>query len=129
MSKKKEPTSTKNDKKHDKNADKHDKHVTLVKMPSFSTMLFGAIAAYWLSTIMNPAFVAIGVLVILLIPIVSVDNIFARQFAKAYQRPEAQEPEQEKKPVVDDKKAKKPDVQKVATAPAKAVEAKTADKK
>ena len=125
MSKKKEPASTKHDKKHDKN---HDKKVTLVKMPSFSTMLFGAIAAYWLSTIMNPAFVAIGVLVILLIPIVSVDNIFARQFAKAYQRPETQEAEHEPKPA-DDKKTKKPEVKKVAAAPAKAVEAKAADKK
>ncbi|MEN9756667.1 MAG: hypothetical protein RL755_854 [Pseudomonadota bacterium] len=128
MSKKKEPASTKHDKKHDKNHDKHDKKVALVKMPSFSTMLFGAIAAYWLSTIMNPAFVAIGVLVILLIPIVTVDNIFARQFAKAYQRPETQETENESKPA-DDKKAKKPEVKKVATAPAKAVEAKATNKK
>ena len=121
MSKKKESASTKNDKKHDK----QDKKVALVKMPSFSTMLFGAIAAYWLSTIMNPAFVAIGVLVILLIPIVSVDNIFARQFAKAYQRPESQETEQENK-AADDKKAKKPEVKKVSAAPVKAVESKPA---
>lgn len=47
MTKKKETASTKQDKKH-------DKKVTLVKMPSYSTMLFGAIAAYWLSTIMKP---------------------------------------------------------------------------
>ena len=104
MTKKKEIASTKQDKKH-------DKKVTLVKMPSYSTMLFGAIAAYWLSTIMNPAFVAIGVLVILFIPIVSVDNIFARQFSKAYQRPEPEETANDQKPV-DDKKAKKPEVKK-----------------
>ncbi len=117
MTKKKETASTKQDKKQ-------DKKVTLVKMPSYSTMLFGAIAAYWLSTIMNPAFVAIGVLVILFIPIVSVDNIFARQFSKAYQRPEPEEIAHDQKPV-DDKKAKKPEVKKVAAAaPAKAVEAK-----
>lgn len=108
MTKKKETASTKQDKKQ-------DKKVTLVKMPSYSTMLFGAIAAYWLSTIMNPAFVAIGVLVILFIPIVSVDNIFARQFSKAYQRPEPEETAHDQKPV-DDKKAKKPEVKKVAAA-------------
>ncbi len=119
MTKKKETASTKQDKKQ-------DKKVTLVKMPSYSTMLFGAIAAYWLSTIMNPAFVAIGVLVILFIPIVSVDNIFARQFSKAYQRPEPEETANDQKPV-DDKKAKKPEVKKgAAAAPAKAVEAKPA---
>jgi len=99
MAKKKETASTT---KHDK---KHDKKVALVKMPSFSTMLFGAIAAYWLSTIMNPAFVAIGVLVILLIPIVTVDNIFARQFSKAYQRPKSEEAVEQKP--ADDKKSEK----------------------
>ncbi|MEN9897406.1 MAG: hypothetical protein RLZZ66_1055 [Pseudomonadota bacterium] len=122
MTKKKETASPKQDKKQ-------DKKVTLVKMPSYSTMIFGAIAAYWLSTIMNPAFVAIGVLLILLIPIVSVDNIFARQFSKAYQRPEPEESANDQKPV-EDKKAKKPDVKKVsAPAPAKAVEAKAAVEK
>ncbi len=112
MAKKKETASTT---KHDK---KHDKKVALVKMPSFSTMLFGAIAAYWLSTIMNPAFVAIGVLVILLIPIVTVDNIFARQFSKAYQRPKSEEAVEQKP--ADDKKAKRTEVKAIAASTAKA---------
>jgi membrane protein implicated in regulation of membrane protease activity len=64
------------------------KKVTLIKMPSFTRLLIGGLAAYWLSTIMNPAFVAIAVLIILIIPVLTVDNILARQFSKAYQQPE-----------------------------------------
>lgn len=121
--KKKDSASAKNDKKQDK----HHKKVTHVKMPSFTTMLFGAIAAYWLSTIMNPAFVAIGVLVILLIPIVTVDNIFARQFSRAYQRPETEDVAAEH---ADDKKGKKTDAKALkGPAPAKALEAKASAEK
>ncbi|MEI7796649.1 MAG: hypothetical protein WCI06_08450 [Methylococcaceae bacterium] len=65
-----------------------EKKIVLVKMPSFTRLLIGGLAAYWLSTIMNPAFVAIAVLVILLIPILTVDNIFSRQFSDAYKQPE-----------------------------------------
>lgn len=60
----------------------------LVKMPSFTRLLFGGVLAYWLSTTMNPAFGAIALLVILLIPILTVDNIFSQQFSKAYRQPE-----------------------------------------
>lgn len=68
-------------------ADEKVKKVKLVKMPSFTRLLIGGLMAYWLSTIMNPAFVAIAVLVILLIPVLTVDNIFSRQFTKAYYPP------------------------------------------
>lgn len=63
------------------------KKVTLLKMPSFTRLLIGGLVAYWLSTIMNPAFVAIAVLVVLLIPVLTVDNIFSRQFNDAYRQP------------------------------------------
>jgi hypothetical protein len=63
------------------------KKVVFLKMPSFTRLLIGGLAAYWLSTIMNPAFVAIAVLVILIIPILTVDNIMARQFHRAYNPP------------------------------------------
>ena len=69
-------------------ADIKEKKIALVKMPSFTRLLIGGLAAYWLSTIMNPAFVAIAVLVILLIPVLTVDNIFSRQFSDAYKKPE-----------------------------------------
>jgi hypothetical protein len=63
-----------------------------VKMPSMTRLLIGGAMAFWLSTIMNPAFVAIAVLVVLLIPILSVDNMFSSQFAKAYRQPKQPEP-------------------------------------
>ena len=65
---------------------------TLVKMPSMTRLLIGGGLAFWLSTIMNPAFVAIAVLVVLLIPVLSVDNMFSSQFAKAYRQPKPPEP-------------------------------------
>lgn len=63
-----------------------------VRMPSFTRLLIGGLIAYWLSTIMNPAFVAIAVLVVLLIPILTVDNIFSAQFSKAYRQPPPVQP-------------------------------------
>jgi len=69
-------------------ANTKEKKITLVKIPSFTRLLIGGLAAYWLSTIMNPAFVAIAVLVILLIPVLTVDNIFSQQFSHAYKQPE-----------------------------------------
>lgn len=66
--------------------------LALVKMPSFTRLLIGGMMAYWLSTIMNPAFVAIAVLVILLIPILTVDNMFSNQFSRAYRQPEQVQP-------------------------------------
>jgi hypothetical protein len=73
-------------------ADEKVKKVKLVKMPSFTRLFIGGLMAYWLSTIMNPAFVSIAVLMILLIPVLSVDNIFSRQFTRAYYPPPKIEP-------------------------------------
>ena len=71
---------------------KKEPPVKVVKMPSFTRLFIGGLMAYWLSTIMNPAFVAIGALLILLIPVLSVDNIFAKQFIRAYFPPPKIEP-------------------------------------
>jgi hypothetical protein len=60
--------------------------IKLVKMPSFTRLLIGGFAAYWLSTIMNPAFVAIAVLVFLLIPIITVDNAISKELYGAYEQ-------------------------------------------
>lgn len=68
------------------------KKVLFLKMPSFTRFLIGGLAAYWLSTIMNPAFVAIAVLIILIIPVLTVDNMFSRQFERAYRQPEEVKP-------------------------------------
>lgn len=68
------------------------KKVVLLKMPSFTRMLIGGLAAFWLATIMNPAFAAIAVLVILFIPVLTVDNIFSKQFERAYKKPEEIQP-------------------------------------
>lgn len=74
------------------NAQAKAKKVLFLKMPSFTRFLIGGLAAYWLSTIMNPAFVAIAVLIILIIPVLTVDNMFSRQFERAYRQPEGIKP-------------------------------------
>lgn len=73
-------------------ADEKIKKVTYLKMPSFTRFLIGGLIAWWLSSIMNPAFVAIAVLVILIIPVLTVDNIFSKQFERAYKQPEEIKP-------------------------------------
>jgi hypothetical protein len=73
-------------------SDSKEQKFTLVKMPSMTRLLIGGGLAFWLSTIMNPAFVAIAVLVVLLIPVLTVDNMFSSQFAKAYRQPKPPEP-------------------------------------
>lgn len=73
-------------------ADAKVKKVTYLKMPSFTRFLIGGLIAWWLSSIMNPAFVAIAVLVVLIIPVLTVDNIFSKQFERAYKQPEEIKP-------------------------------------
>jgi hypothetical protein len=73
-------------------ADAKAKKVTYLKMPSVTRLLIGGLIALWLSSIMNPAFVAIAVLVVLIIPLLTMDNIFSRQFERAYRQPEEIKP-------------------------------------
>ncbi len=73
-------------------ADAKAKKVTYLKMPSFSRFFIGGLIAWWLSSIMNPAFVAIAVLVVLIIPVLTVDNIFSKQFERAYKQPNEIQP-------------------------------------
>lgn len=77
--------------------------IKLIKMPSFTRLLIGGLAAYWLSTIMNPAFVAIAVLVFLLIPIITVDNAISKELYGAY----AVEEKPNTKEVIDEKASTK----------------------
>lgn len=51
----------------------------IVKMPRPMRMVWGSLLAYWLSGIINPAFVAIAVLIALYIPILVVDPYFPSQ--------------------------------------------------
>jgi len=48
----------------------------IVKMPRPMRMVWGSLMAYWLSDIINPAFVAIAVLIVLYIPILVIDPYF-----------------------------------------------------
>lgn len=75
-----------NEKEHEKGHEKTPV-ITLVKVPSFTRLLLGGIAAYSLSMVMNPAFGVIAFLLILLIPLLTIDSIFSRQFHKAYHKP------------------------------------------
>jgi hypothetical protein len=48
----------------------------IVKVPRPMRMVWGSAIAYWLSGIINPAFVAIAVLIALFIPILIADPYF-----------------------------------------------------
>jgi len=41
----------------------------IIKMPTPMRMVWGSLVAYWLAGIINPAFVAIAVMIALLIPV------------------------------------------------------------
>lgn len=48
----------------------------IVKMPRPMRMVWGSLVAYWLAGIINPAFVAIAVMIALFIPVLIVDPLF-----------------------------------------------------
>lgn len=48
----------------------------IIKMPRPMRMVWGSLVAYWLAGIINPAFVAIAVMIALFIPILIVDPLF-----------------------------------------------------
>lgn len=48
----------------------------IVKMPKPMRMVWGSLVAYWLAGIINPAFVAIAVMITLFIPILIADPFF-----------------------------------------------------
>lgn len=50
--------------------------VKIIKMPRPMRMVWGSAIAYWLSGIINPAFVAIAVMIALFIPVLIVDPYF-----------------------------------------------------
>lgn len=48
----------------------------IVKMPKPMRMVWGSLVAYWLAGIINPAFVAIAMMIALFIPVFIVDPLF-----------------------------------------------------
>ncbi|WP_432741787.1 hypothetical protein ABXJ76_15705 [Methylobacter sp. G7] len=48
----------------------------IVKMPRPMRMVWGSLVAYWLAGMINPAFVAIAVMIALFIPVFIVDPLF-----------------------------------------------------
>ncbi len=48
----------------------------IVKMPGPMRMVWGSAIAYWLSGIINPAFIAIAVMIALFIPVLIADPLF-----------------------------------------------------
>jgi hypothetical protein len=48
----------------------------IVTMPKPMRMFWGSVAAYWLAGIINPAFIAIAVIIALFIPVLIVDFYF-----------------------------------------------------
>lgn len=55
----------------------------VVKVPSPTRLLCGGALAYWLSHIINPAFVAIAIMIVLFIPIFTTDY-FSDQLVEAH---------------------------------------------
>jgi len=53
--------------------------VKVVKMPGPMRMVWGSVIAYWLAGIVNPAFIAIAVMIALFIPILIADPFFPSQ--------------------------------------------------
>lgn len=51
----------------------------IVKIPSPWRLLLASLCAYWLSDIINPAFVGIAVLIFLLIPVVLAEFYFFKE--------------------------------------------------
>jgi len=45
-------------------------------MPRPMRMVWGSLVAYWLSGVINPAFVAIAVMIVLFIPVIVADPYF-----------------------------------------------------
>lgn len=50
--------------------------IVKVKVPGPMRMVWGTLVAYWLSGVINPAFVAIAVMVAMYIPILIIDPYF-----------------------------------------------------
>ncbi len=50
-----------------------------VKVPGPMRMVWGSLVAYWLSGVINPAFVAIAVMIALFIPVLIADPYFPTQ--------------------------------------------------
>jgi predicted signal transduction protein with EAL and GGDEF domain len=48
----------------------------IVKVPKPMRMVWGSLIAYWLAGIINPAFIAIAVMIALFIPVLIVDPLF-----------------------------------------------------
>ena len=48
----------------------------IIKMPGPMRMVWGSALAYWLSGIINPAFIAIAIMIVLFIPVLIVDPYF-----------------------------------------------------
>ncbi|TAK63505.1 hypothetical protein [Methylobacter sp.] len=57
----------------------------VIKMPRPMRMVWGSAVAYWLSGIINPAFVAIAVMIALFIPILISEYLF---LDSSYQQPD-----------------------------------------
>lgn len=51
----------------------------IIKMPGPMRMVWGSAIAYWLAGIINPAFIAIAVMIALFIPVLIADPYFPSQ--------------------------------------------------
>jgi hypothetical protein len=51
----------------------------IIKVPKPMRMVWGAAVAYWLAGVINPAFIAIAVMIVLFIPVLVSDPYFPKK--------------------------------------------------
>jgi hypothetical protein len=72
-------------KRFNKTIDHKEYILKIIKMPRPMRMVWGSLVAYWLSGIINPAFVAIAVMIALFIPILISEYLYP---APSYPQPD-----------------------------------------
>jgi hypothetical protein len=54
----------------------------IIKLPGPMRIVWGSLGCYWLADIVNAGFFGIGVMLLLMIPVLVIENYFSGQFEK-----------------------------------------------
>ena len=54
----------------------------IIKLPGPMRIVWGSLGCYWLAGIVNAGFLGIGVMLLLMIPVLVIENYFSGQFEK-----------------------------------------------
>lgn len=75
-----------------------------IKLPSYTVLIIGSLAAFWIADIINPGFNPIGLMILLLIPIFIIEFLYPQDetkdlFEEVEPEEETEEEVEEKEPV------------------------------